>query len=100
LRSLVDWISTSRLVAVLRLLQLNPSLLRSVPIVISVSVISLIAVEGVAGILIIDWRRIRRSCGPVVIIAWLGSRRFVTGHPSCSIHWSLAALATTAGIVA
>lgn len=100
MRRLVDWISTSGLIAMLRLLQLNPSLLRSITVVISVPVIPFIAVESVAGVLIIDGWRIGRRCGPVVVVACLVAGRLVSGHPSCSIHWSLAALTATAGVVA
>jgi hypothetical protein len=100
LRSLIDWISTSRLIAMLRLLQLNPSLLRSITIVVSVPVISFIAIESVASVLIIDWWRIRGRRSTVVVVARLVTGRLVAGHPSCSVHWSLAALTATAGVVA
>jgi len=99
LRSFINWLATSWLIAMLWLLQLNPSLLTSIPIVVCVAIVAVIAVEGVTRVLVFDLRlrRIRWSCAAVVVIVirWL-----VAWHPSSAIHWGLSATTATTGIEA
>jgi len=99
LRSLVHRLATSWLVTMLWLLQLNPSLLPSIPIVICAAIIAVIAIEGVAGMLVFDLRlrRIGWSCAAVIVII---ACCFVARHPSCAIHRGLSVTTATTGVIA
>jgi hypothetical protein len=97
-RSLINRITSSlRLITALRLLQLNPILLASIPISTSmVSIITLITVESIPRRLISDRWRIWRSrtaivwlVGIVAIrVAVMLSLRRLAGEPACTVHGS------------
>lgn len=81
-------------------------------LILIMAIISLVAIKGIARLLSYDRRFIRRRraaiIGVIVVIAWvLLSWRLVSPSsnttiwdPTCSVHWSHAATATTAVAVA